>query len=417
MTTIASVPNFRRTHHCGALRTDHVGQDVVIAGWVNNYRDHGTGLVFIDIRDRHGLTQAVFDRETASEELLRAADSLRSEDCLSVVGTVRIREGGPNPKLETGEIEVVATELHILSKSDNPPFQPSDIDLPNEELRLTHRYLDLRRPEMQRMLAARSRAGQIAREYFHAEGFLEIETPILCKSTPEGARDFLVPSRLSPGEWYALPQSPQLFKQILMMSGCDRYMQICKCFRDEDLRADRQPEFTQIDLEMSFVTQEDVIEVMTGFLRRLWKDMLGYDIPAIDQVSYQECMDRYGSDRPDRRFGLELHDVSDLAAKTDFKVFSGALEKHRGVVKAIVVPGGAEKLTRKITDGYSEFVKQFGAGGVPTTKVTESGFEAGVGKFLDSIASELIDRLDAKPGDQIFFGADTYSTCSKALGE
>ncbi|MEM1165882.1 MAG: aspartate--tRNA ligase [Planctomycetota bacterium] len=422
MTTAAPSPTaeipYRRTHHCNELRPSHVGEHVTLAGWVNSYRDHGVGLVFIDLRDRNGITQVVFDRETASDELLAEADKLRAEDCIAVTGPVRTRDGGPNPKLATGEIEVVAESLVVLSEAENPPFQPGETSgLPNEELRLKHRYLDLRRPAMQRILHTRSRAAKVARDFFHGEGFLEVETPILCKSTPEGARDFLVPSRLTPGSWYALPQSPQLFKQILMMSGCDRYMQICKCFRDEDLRADRQPEFTQIDLEMSFVGQDDVIEIMTRFLRGLWRDILGVEIPTVDHMPFHEAMDRYGSDRPDRRVGLELVDVSDLAAKTDFKVFTGALEKRAGVVKVIRVPGGAEKLTRKLTDGYTEFVKQFGAGGVPTTKVVEGGFEAGIGKFIEPIREEVCERLGAHPGDQLLFGADTYATCSKALGE
>ncbi len=424
MTTTADVGSghFRRTHTCGDLRLDHAGADVTIAGWVNSYRDHGTGLVFIDIRDREGLTQAVFDREDASQELLEAADKLRAEDVIAVKGRVRKRDGGPNPKLDTGEIEVVAQELHILAKADTPPFQPGDPEsLPGEELRLKHRYLDLRRPEMQRTLRTRHRVMKVARDYFDENGFTEVETPILCRSTPEGARDFLVPSRLNPGEWYALPQSPQLFKQILMVSGIDKYMQICKCFRDEDLRADRQPEFTQIDLEMSFVEREDVMQTMEGFVRRLWHDVLGYDVPTLQRMTFHEAMDRYGIDRPDLRYGLEIHNISDLAAKTDFKVFTGALDKPRGTVRCIRVPAGAEKLTRKITDGYTEFVKQFGAGGVPTTKVTEAdgkpALETGIGRFLEPIANELIQRLGAQPGDTLFFGADTTSTCLRALGE
>ena len=350
--TVDSPATYRRTHHCNELRLDHSGETVTLAGWVNSYRDHGTGLVFIDLRDREGLTQVVFDKADASDELLSAADKLRSEDVIAVTGTVRKRDGGPNPKLVTGEVEVVASTLTVLNKAKTPPFQPSETEgLPNEELRLKYRYLDLRRPKMQKILRTRHRVTKLARDYFDEHGFIEVETPILCKSTPEGARDFLVPSRLTPGEWYALPQSPQLFKQILMVSGTDRYLQIAKCFRDEDLRADRQPEFTQIDLEMSFVTREDVIEVMEGFVRRLWGDVLGYEVPTVQKMTYREAMDHYGIDRPDLRYDLKLHDISDLAAKTDFKVFTGALGKERGTVKVICVPGGAEKLTRKITDG------------------------------------------------------------------
>ncbi|GAB4543925.1 MAG: aspartate--tRNA ligase [Phycisphaerales bacterium] len=411
-----------RTHTCGALRTDHVGADATLVGWVNSYRDHGTGLVFIDIRDRHGVTQIVFDREDATHELLEAADALRSEDVILVRGKVRGREGGVNPKLATGEIEVVAEQLEVLNKAVTPPFQPGDAsNLPGEDTRLRHRYLDLRRPEMQRCLLTRHRAAKIARDYFDEQGFVEVETPVLCKSTPEGARDFLVPSRLTPGSWYALPQSPQIFKQLLMVAGMDRYMQIVKCFRDEDLRADRQPEFTQIDLELSFVSRDDVIEVCSGYVRRLWKDVLGYEVPAIDVVSYHDAVERYGIDRPDRRIGLELVDISDIARETDFKVFADALAKRRGVVKAIRVPGGADALTRKLTDGYTEFVKQFGAGGVPVAKYTgqgdTGGFETGIARFIASQAEALVERLGLEPGDSVLFGADAHATCSKALAE
>ncbi|MEO1128215.1 MAG: aspartate--tRNA ligase [Planctomycetota bacterium] len=422
MTATLSQSAYRRTHHCAELRPDHIGQTVTLAGWVNTYRDHGTGLIFIDLRDRRGLTQIVFDLEDADASLLSVADKLRSEDVVAVTGQVRARDGGPNPKLDTGEIEVVATSVSILNKAEVPPFQPSETSsLPNEELRLRHRYLDLRRPEMQRVLAIRHRTTKVTRDYFDEHGFLEMETPILCKSTPEGARDFLVPSRMNPGSWYALPQSPQLFKQILMVSGCDRYLQICKCFRDEDLRADRQPEFTQVDCEMSFVTREDVMAMMEGYARRVWKDVLDVDVPPLECITYHDSMDRYGIDRPDRRFGLELNDISDLARTTDFKVFATALDKPRGVVKAIRVPGGADKLTRKLTDGYTEWVKQFGAGGVPVAKYTgkgeTGGFETGIARFIEPMAAALVERLGLVPGDTVLFGADTYGVCTKALGE
>jgi aspartyl-tRNA synthetase len=412
----------KRTHTCGELRPAHVGQRVVVCGWVNSYRDHGTGLIFIDLRDRHGLTQVVFDREDASHELLEIADTLRNEDVLAVSGAVRIRDGGPNPRLATGEIEVVADTLTVLNKTAPLPFLPSEHEnLANEELRLRYRYLDLRRPEMQKILATRHRAAKVTRDYFDEHGFLEIETPVLCKSTPEGARDFLVPSRLNPSAWYALPQSPQLFKQILMVSGCDRYLQICHCFRDEDLRADRQPEFTQVDCEMSFVTRADIMEMMEGYVRRLWKDVLGVAVPACDRLSFREAMDRYGSDKPDRRIGLEIVDISDLAKRSDFKVFADALAKRRGVVRCIRVPGGAEVLTRKLTDGYAEWVKQFGAGGLPVAKYTGAGetggFETGCARFLAPIAKDLVERLGLKPGDTVVFGADAYGVCCKTLGE
>ena len=411
---------WQRTHNCGELSEQNVGDKVTLAGWVNAYRDHGTGLIFLDIRDRYGLTQLVFDTEDASQDLLDLANRIRNEDVINARGEVRLRAGGGNPKLATGQIEVVVEDCQVLSKTAKPPFLPWDDkgELPSEEVRLRHRYMDLRRPRMQEILAKRHRVTKVTRDYFDEMGFLEIETPMLCRSTPEGARDFLVPSRFQPGNWYALPQSPQLFKQILMVSGCDKYLQIVRCFRDEDPRADRQAEFTQIDLEMSFVTADEVLDVMEGFARRLWKEVEGVDLPAFPRMTYQEAMDRFGSDRPDTRYGLELVDISDLAGKTEFKVFTGALEKPRGVVKCIRVPGGASKLTRKITDKYTEFVRQFGAGGVPVTKVGEGGkLEAGIGKFIEPIAAELIERTGAEPGDTLLFGADTYAVCSKALGE
>ncbi len=413
-----------RTHNCGELRESHVGQTVTLNGWVNSYRDHGVGLIFIDLRDRYGLTQVVFEKDSGADEaLLSAGDKLRNEDIIAVRGKVRVRVGGPNPKLETGKVEVVVEALEVLTKAAEVPFLPDDkAALPNEEVRLRNRYIDLRRPRMQQILATRHRVAKLTRDYFDEHGFLEIETPYLCRSTPEGARDFLVPSRLQPGQWYALPQSPQLFKQILMVAGCDRYMQIPRCFRDEDPRADRQAEFTQIDLEMSFVDRETVLATMEGFARRVWKVVLGYDMPPLRRMSYREAMDRYGIDRPDLRYGLEIHDVSDLAKKTEFSVFQQALGKHRGTVRAIAVPGGAEKLTRKITDGYTEFVKQFGAGGVPTAKVVDNGagglkFDTGVAKFIEPIAGELVQRLGLKAGDQVFFGADSLGVVCKALGE
>ena len=407
-----------RTHHCNQLRTEHIGQTVNLAGWVNAYRDHGSGLIFIDLRDREGLTQLVFDTEDSSPAVLAVADKLRNEDVVAATGIVRTREGGPNPKLDTGEIEVVVQEIKLLSKTDKLPFLPSDEEnMPGEEMRLRYRYLDLRRPKMQQILRTRHRVAKLTRDYFDEQGFLEIETPILCKSTPEGARDFVVPSRLQPGEWYALPQSPQLFKQILMVAGCEKYLQICRCFRDEDPRADRQAEFTQIDCEMSFVEREDVMQVMEGFAQKLWKEVLDYEAPAFERLTYRECLDRFGIDRPDTRFDLEIVDISDLAAKTDFGVFATALAKDRGVVRAIRVPGGATKLTRKMTDRYTEFVKQFGAGGVPVCKCTDKGLETGIARFVEPVADELIARLGLEPGDSVLFGADSYGTCVKALGE
>ncbi len=421
-----------RTHTCGELRDSHVGQTVSLNGWVNSYRDHG-GLIFIDLRDRFGLTQLVFDKEDgAAQSILDIADKLRSEDCVGVTGTVRVRIGGENPKLPTGKVELVVTALEVFNKAANPPFLPDDYAaLPNEELRLTHRYLDLRRPSMQKILATRHQVYKVTRQYFDENGFLEVETPILYKSTPEGAREFLVPCRNVPGTFYALPQSPQLFKQILMMSGCDRYMQICRCFRDEDPRADRQPEFTQIDLEMSFVRREQVMQMMEGFVRRLWKQVFNYDVPPLQRLSYREAMETYGIDRPDTRYELFIKDISEFAGKTDFKVFKDALAKgadrprfnsKRGVVKALRVPGGAEKLTRKITDGYTDFVKKFGAGGCAVVKVIkgEDGnakLDTGIAKFLEPMKAEFLAATGAQIGDTVLFLADTYAVATKAAGE
>jgi aspartyl-tRNA synthetase len=427
----------KRTHTCGQLRDADIGQEVVLSGWVNSYRDHG-GLIFIDLRDRFGITQVVFDKsDSGGEARLDQADKLRNEDVVAVRGKVRTRAGGPNPKLTTGTVEVEATTLEVLNTTANPPFLPDDLGkLPGEETRLKFRYMDLRRPRMQQILSTRHRVMKVTRDYFDENGFLEIETPVLYKSTPEGAREFIVPSRHVPGSWYALPQSPQLFKQILMVAGCDRYMQICRCFRDEDPRADRQAEFSQIDLEMSFVRREEVMAMMEGFARRLWKQVLDVDVPPLKRMTYQEAMDKYGIDRPDLRYGLELHDVSDLAARTDFGVFRSALEKNpgkraRGVVKAIVARAASEKLTRKILDGYGEFAKTFGAGGIPYVKVVAEGaaagatgtpsagvkFETGIAKFLEPIRAELVQRLNLQVGDVIVFGADAYPVATKALGE
>jgi aspartyl-tRNA synthetase len=422
-----------RTHNCGELRDAHVGTEVVLAGWVNAYRDHGS-LIFIDVRDRHGISQLVFDKEDAAKleggaAMQDLADKLRNEYVIAARGRVRVRTGGPNPKLPTGNVEVVVSSLELLNKAENPPFLPDDnAVLPNEEARLKHRYVDLRRPKMQQTLAVRHRVMKITRDYFHENGFLEIETPILYKSTPEGAREFIVPCRHVPGSFYALPQSPQLFKQILMVSGCDRYMQICRCFRDEDPRADRQAEFSQIDLEMSFVRREHVMRMMEGFVRRLFGETLGITVPPMLRMPYRECLERFGIDRPDTRYGLEIRDISETAAKTDFKVFKDALAKHpsarpfyskRGVVKAIRVPAdqGADKLTRKITDGYSEWAKGFGAGGVAVTKLTASGFETGAAKFLEPVRAELTATLGLTPGDTLLIVADTYAVATKTLGE
>jgi aspartyl-tRNA synthetase len=412
----------KRTQFCGQLRASDAGTTAALCGWVNTYREQGKGLFFVDLRDKEGLAQVVF--EGAPDELMERARAVRREDVIGVRGRIRIRTGGANPKLASGEVELVAEELEVFNKAETPPILPDehDADRINEETRLQYRYIDLRRPRMQSILRTRSRITKFTRDYFASQGFMEIETPLLIKSTPEGARDFVVPSRLHPGSWYALPQSPQLFKQILMVAGCDRYLQICRCLRDEDPRADRQAEFSQIDLEMSFVDRDDVIETMSGFTRGLWKELFGADIGAIPRMTWLEAMEKYGIDRPDTRFGLPIVDISDLAAKCDFKVFQEALAKRSpagrsGVVKCIRVPGGAEKLTRKLTDGYTEWVRTFRAGGVPVVKRTAAGLETGIAKFLEPIKDALAERVGLEVGDALLFACDAWEIATKTMGE
>ena len=413
----------KRTHTCGAPRADHAGNQITLCGWVNTYRDQGKGLVFLDLRDREGLCQVVFDLADVPPEVVAAARSLRREDCIAVRGTLRKRAGDANPRLATGEVELLAKEIEVFNKAQDLPILPDEheADKINEETRLKYRYIDLRRPRMQQILRTRYKVTKLTRDYFGANGFTEIETPLLIKSTPEGARDFIVPARLHPGQWYALPQSPQLFKQILMVAGCERYLQICRCLRDEDPRADRQAEFTQIDLEMSFVDREDVMQVMGEFARAVWKDVLGYDIGTIERMTWQESMERFGIDRPDLRFGLEIRDISDAVRASDFQVFQQALGKKRagrdGVVKCIRVPGGAEKLTRKMTDGYTDFVKQFKVGGVAVTKVGANGFDTGVAKHLEPYRAALTQQLGLEVGDSLLIVADHWDTATKAMGE
>ncbi len=404
-----------RTHHCAELRKTDAGQTVSLAGWVHNYRDHG-GVRFIDLRDRQGLTQIVFHPQQAEAHEL--ANKLRHEDVIQVTGSCVEREAGmSNPKIDTGDIEIEATELTILNKAQTPPFTPDDAERTGEEKRLAYRYLDLRRPRMQEILKTRHRVTKIMRDYYDSEGFYEIETPFLCKSTPEGARDFLVPSRLQEGAFYALPQSPQLFKQILMAAGFERYIQIARCFRDEDPRADRQAEFTQLDLEMSFVEQDDVMAINEGMVRRVWKEILDIDIPSpLPRITYAEAMDKYGSDRPDLRFDLQLVDVTDIVKDSEFKVFAGAIAAG-GIVKAIRVPGGAS-MTRKETDSLAEWVKQFGAGGLPVTKVEADGFATGIAKFIAPQADAIRERTGAQEGDLICFGVDKKpALVHRVLGE
>jgi aspartyl-tRNA synthetase len=408
-----SIKTRYRDHTCGQLRKSDVGRTTKLAGWVHSYRDHGEHLVFIDLRDRDGLTQLVFDRDTCGPLIHEEARKLRSEWVVSISGDVSARAAEVvNSKLPTGEIEVRVKTLEILSTSPTPPFLPDEHETINEEKRLAHRYLDLRRETMQKTLRTRYRVTKIMRDYLGDLGFWEIETPFLTRSTPEGARDFIVPSRLVPGSFYALPQSPQLFKQLLMVGGCDKYMQIVRCFRDEDPRADRQAEFTQLDVEMSFIDRENIIEIVEGLLRQIWKDVLNVEVPQpIQHMEYDEAMTRFGSDRPDLRFGMELHDITDLAQSTDFGVFKSA-----AMVKAIVVPAGA-KLTRKETDALAEWSKGFGAKGLAVTKVTASGLDTGVAKFLQPIAAKLIERMGAKDGDLLAFAADKPKVVHKVLGE
>ncbi len=404
----------KRTHHCNQLRKNDINQNVSLAGWVNSYRDHG-GVIFIDLRDREGITQIVFHPEFPQAHNL--ADRLRNEDVIWVSGMCIPREEGmANPKLDTGDIEVNADQLEILNKSHTPPFMPDEAARVGEETRLKYRYVDLRQKRMLDILKTRHRVTKIMRDYLDEQGFFEIETPFLCRSTPEGARDFLVPSRLQPGEFYALPQSPQLFKQILMVAGLEKYMQIVRCFRDEDPRADRQAEFTQLDIEMSFIEPDDIMTVCEQLMRRIWKIVLDVQVPDIPRMTYDEAMNRYGSDRPDMRFDLELVDVSDIAEKTDFKVFKDALAAG-GMVKAICVPGGAA-MTRKETDSLAEWVKQFGAGGLPTTKIENGNLVTGVAKFLDDVKDDIISRMNANNGDLLCFGVHTKpAIVLRTLGE
>ncbi|WP_390621032.1 aspartate--tRNA ligase [Gimesia alba] len=403
-----------RTHTCGELRTDHVGQTVTLAGWVIRGRDHG-GLAFIDLRDRYGVTQIVFnpDRDAKMHELAR---SLRAEDVIQVTGEVVLRDDRENEKLATGKIEVRAHELQVLNKSKTPPFEPGTSELPNEELRLTYRFLDLRSERLQEALKVRSRLSKVTRDYFDQNQFLEVETPILGRSTPEGARDYLVPSRVHEGSFYALPQSPQIYKQILMISGYDRYYQIARCFRDEDLRADRQPEFTQIDLEMAFVNQEDILTLVDGLIATILKDLRNEEIALpLPRYDYDVVMEKYGSDKPDLRFGLELVDVGEIAANCDFAVFKKTMESG-GRVRGLNAKGAADRYSRKDIDGLTEFVGEYGAKGLAFFKVTDEGLHSPIAKFFsDDDKQKIMEAMGAEVGDLLFFVADQCSVTSAAL--
>lgn len=394
---------FKRTHYCGVLRSTDAGKEVSVCGWVQRQRDLG-GLIFIDLRDRTGIVQLAFDDKT-DRAIFDKAFTVRSEFVLAAKGIVRERSS-KNPELPTGDIEIAVTELRILSKSETPPFAIEENSAVQKETRLHYRYLDLRRPDMQRILMARHRLTKIAHDYFDENGFLEIETPDLMKSTPEGARDYLVPSRIFPGKFFALPQSPQLYKQLLMVSGFDRYMQIARCFRDEDLRADRQPEFTQIDFEMSFVTQEDVMQIGEGFIHEAYKKLLGIEIPLpLPRMTWQEAMDRFGSDKPDLRFGMELTDVSEAVKGTEFRVFAGALAEG-GSVRGINLKGQADNLSRKEIDKLGEWIKTYGAKGLAWTRLASTGETSSYEKFLSPDEAKAVrSALGAEPGDVLFLVA------------
>ncbi|MGE5192099.1 MAG: aspartate--tRNA ligase [Deltaproteobacteria bacterium] len=405
-----------RTHTCGQLRAEQVNQTVTVCGWVDSRRDHG-GLVFIDLRDRYGKVQVVFDPSQGAE-LHDLAGSVRNEDVLRVTGTVVRRAAKDvNAKLPTGEIDIRATKLEVLNKSRVVPFEPGTTSPPNEELRLKYRFLDLRRPRLQELVMFRHRLTKLIRDYFDRHGFLDIETPMLGRSTPEGARDYLVPSRVHPGCFYALPQSPQIYKQILMVAGFDRYMQIARCFRDEDLRADRQPEFTQVDVEMAFVEREDILQTIDELVAFLMKDLRGETIPLpLPRLSYAEAIERFGSDKPDLRYGMELKDISDIAAGSGFGVFKNAVGAG-GRVRGLNAAGAAAKYSRKQIDELTVFVGDFKAKGLAFFRVTDTGLDSPIAKFFEPAHQQaIIERFQAKPGDLIFLVADQPKVTSAALG-
>ncbi len=408
-----------RTDYCGAIDTRYLDQTVTIDGWAHRRRDHG-GVIFLDLRDREGLVQVVCDPDR--QETFRIAETVRNEFVLRIAGRVRRRpEGTVNPNLRSGEVEILAHQIEILNPSATPPFMMDDENL-SETTRLEHRYLDLRRPAMQRTMRLRYRAAMSVRSYLDAHGFIDVETPVLYKSTPEGAREFLVPSRIHDGQFYALPQSPQLFKQLLMISGFDRYYQIVKCFRDEDLRADRQPEFTQIDIETSFLSEDEIRGLMEGLIRNLFKEVLGVELPPFPVKTYAEVTALYGSDKPDLRVPLVFTELTDLMKTVEFKVFRSAAERPNGRVVALRVPGGAS-LTRKEIDDYTQFVAIYGARGLAYIKVNdrsklnEEGLQSPIVKFLpEHVLAEILARSEAQNGDLIFFGADTEKVVNDAIG-
>lgn len=407
-----------RSHYCGSLKAENIGQQVSLCGWVNRRRDLG-GLIFIDLRDREGLVQVFFDPELT--DLFTQAADLRNEYCVQLTGTVRARpESQINSEMATGEVEIYASSLTILNKSAPIPLDPNQNN--SEEQRLKYRYIDLRRPLMSDRLKFRAKVTSFVRNFMDSHGFLDVETPILTKATPEGARDYLVPSRTHKGQFFALPQSPQLFKQLLMMAGLDRYYQIVKCFRDEDLRADRQPEFTQIDIETSFMTSEQVMEVTEQMVHQMFLQLLDVDLGKMPRMTYNEAMRLYGSDKPDLRNPMQFVDVADLVKDVEFKVFSGPANDNKGRVVALKVPGAAEKVSRKDIDNYTAFVGIYGAKGLAWLKVNDinagaEGIQSPVAKFLTpEIISEILSRTQATSGDLIFFGADSYKVVCEAMG-
>lgn len=406
----------KRTHRCGELSASQAGQTVTIMGWVQKNRNKG-GLVFVDVRDRSGVIQVVFEEGKADAALLEKAAKLRAEYVVAITGRVEMRSGAVNENLATGEIEIIPESLRILSESETPPFPIEENSKTKEEVRLKYRYLDLRRPDLQRNLRMKSHVMTLTRQFFAGEGFLEVETPMLGKTTPEGARDYLVPSRVHPGCFYGLPQSPQLYKQLLMCSGMDRYIQIARCFRDEDLRADRQPEFTQIDMELSFVDVDDVIEVNERYLKRLFQEVLGIEVKLpIQRMTWQEAMDRFGSDKPDLRFGMELTDVSDVVKDCGFGVFTGALE-NGGSVRGINAKGQGG-MPRKKIDKLTAFVKDYGAKGLAYIAIQEDGsVKSSFAKFLsEEQMSALVKAMDGEPGDLLLFAADKNKVVWDSLG-
>jgi len=411
-----SMLGLKRSHRCAEVVDAKIGDPVCVMGWVAKNRVKG-GIIFLDLRDRSGIVQIIFEEETCGKEIFEKAAKIRAEFCIAVSGVLENRKGAENEDLATGKLEIIAKELRILSEAETPPFPIEEDSKTKEELRLKHRYLDLRRPDLQRNIMLRSKIATFTREYLAKEGFLEIETPTLIKSSPEGARDYLVPSRVHKGEFYALPQSPQLFKQLLMCAGYDRYFQLARCYRDEDLRADRQPEFTQIDMELSFVDVEDVLAVNEGLISSLFKSVLGVDIPTpIQRLTWQEAMDRFGSDKPDLRFGMELKNISDIVSDSGFSVFATAVA-NGGSVRGIKVEGQAA-MPRKKIDALTEFVKTYEAKGLAYLAIdAEGNIKSSFAKFLEEDKLEsIMERMEAKVGDLLLFVADKNSVVFAALG-